>query len=139
MSLDKTFYTTSAHSEGGRDGYTALDNGSLRFDLTGFDKDEEGVNPEQLFAMGYAACFGGAAALVAKEFDFEPQNIKTSAKVSLGALKDGSFNLAVTLILEAKGVSQDEAQTLIERAHEVCPYSNATRGNVEVELVAKAV
>ena len=131
----KIFYKTRATATGGRSGHIGLDDGSLGFDLVSFqEKDKEGVNPEQLFAMGYAACFDSALNLTAQQMKLPITASKTSTQVGIGMKADGSYNLDIDLYIEVSGIDEAQAQTLIEAAHQVCPYSNATRGNVEARL-----
>ncbi|WP_201620301.1 organic hydroperoxide resistance protein [Psychrobacter maritimus] len=131
----KIFYKTRATATGGRSGNTDLDDGSLGFDLVSFqEKDKEGVNPEQLFAMGYAACFDSALNLTAQQMKLPITASKTSTQVGIGMKADGSYNLDIDLYIEVSGIDEAQAQTLIEAAHQVCPYSNATRGNVDARL-----
>jgi Ohr subfamily peroxiredoxin len=92
------------------------------------------TNPEQLFAAGYAACFHSAMKLVAKPMEIDVTDSAVSVTVGLGMHDTGAFNLALEIDVHLPNASQDDAQRLVERAHEVCPYSNATRGNVEVKL-----
>ncbi len=92
-----------------------------------------GTNPEQLFAAGYAACFGSAAAHVARLEKLDPGTISVTAKVSLGAVGSG-FGLQVELIATIPNLPRDEAKALLETTHQVCPYSNATRGNIVVDV-----
>ena len=119
MSLEKVLYEATATATGGRDGRAASDDGQLSVKLTTpkalGGSGGEGTNPEQLFAAGYSACFLGALKLVAGK-----------AKVSLPE---------ETAITGQAGIGPEQAQTLVEKAHQVCPYSNATRGNIDVELV----
>ena len=136
----KIFYKTRATATGGRSGHTQLDDGSLGFDLTYYkETDTKGINPEQLFALGYAACFDSALSLVAKEMALPIRSAKSSAEVGIGMRPDGAYNLDIELSIEVSGISEAEAQQLIERTHQVCPYSNATRGNVETRLSVKVV
>ena len=131
----KIFYKTRATATGGRSGHTGLDDGSLGFDLVSFqEKDKEGVNPEQLFAMGYAACFDSALNLTAQHMKLPITASKTSTQVGIGMKADGSYNLDIDLYVEVSGIDEVQAQTLVEAAHQVCPYSNATRGNVDARL-----
>lgn len=131
----KVFYKTRATATGGRSGRTDLDDGSLGFDLVSFqEEDKKGVNPEQLFALGYAACFDGALALTAQQMKLPVTSSKTSAQVGLGAVAKGGYNLDIDIDVELSGVDEAQAQELIEATHKVCPYSNATRDNVEVRL-----
>ena len=131
----KIFYKTSATATGGRSGHTGLDDGSLGFDLVSFqEQDKEGVNPEQLLAMGYAACFDSALNMTAQHMKLPITASKTSTQVGIGMKADGSYNLDIDLYVEVSGIDEAQAQTLVEAAHQVCPYSNATRGNVDARL-----
>lgn len=137
----KIFYHTSATATGGRDGHTAIDDGSIGFDLVGFQNNEgkTGTNPEQLFAMGYAACFDSAMNHVAPSLNLKPTKSSTTVGVGIGQKADGAFGLDLDITITVEGLSVDEARTLIEKAHAVCPYSNAVRGNVDVRLHVKVV
>ncbi|TNG95270.1 organic hydroperoxide resistance protein [Pasteurellaceae bacterium USgator11] len=131
----KIFYKTRATAVGGRSGHTALDDGSLGFDLVSFtDTDKSGANPEQLFAMGYAACFDSALQHVAQQQKLDGVHTKTSCAVGIGQTAEGGFALDIDLDVEVRGLDKDAAIALVKKGHEVCPYSNATRGNVEVRL-----
>lgn len=132
----KIFYHTSATATGGRDGRTQVDDGSIGFDLVSFQNKsgKQGTNPEQLFAMGYAACFDSAMSLVKQQLNIYPATSKTTVGVGIGQKPDGTFSLDIDLTVTVSGISEEDAQKLIARAHEVCPYSNATRGNVDVRL-----
>ncbi|QLB14992.1 organic hydroperoxide resistance protein [Mannheimia granulomatis] len=132
----KIFYKTSATATGGRDGHTRIDNGSIGFDLVGFQNEtgKQGTNPEQLFAMGYAACFDSAMNHVAPTLGIKPTKSSTSVAVGIGQKADGAFSLDLDITITVEGVSEADARKLIEKAHEVCPYSNAVRGNVETRL-----
>ena len=137
----KTLYTAVATAtEGGRDGHTRTDDGKVDFELSspkemGGDGGE-GTNPEQLFAAGYAACFANAMRSSARrEGSLEDvAGATVTSHVSIGALGKGRFGLAVRLDVGVPALEQDAAEDLVGRAHERCPYSNAIRGNVEVEL-----
>ncbi|ELK46731.1 organic hydroperoxide resistance protein [Halobacillus sp. ACCC02827] len=138
----KPLYTAKATAEGGRQGVVKSSDGTLELDLTmpkalGGNGKEGATNPEQLFAAGYSACFDSALQLVASQAKKKITS-KVTAEVSIGKQGEG-FGLAVKLFVEIEGVSQDEADELVKKAHQVCPYSNATRGNIEVDLEAKAV
>lgn len=137
----KIFYKTSATATGGRDGHTQVDDGSIGFDLVGFqNKDgKQGANPEQLFAMGYAACFDSAMNHVAPTLGLKPSKSSTTVGVGIGQKADGAFGLDLDITITVEGLSEEQAKTLIQRAHEVCPYSNATRGNVDARLHVKVV
>ncbi len=134
----KTIYTTSAVASGnGRDGRIASLDGLLAADVR--VPPELGgaggaTNPEQLFAAGYAACFHSALKLVAGAEQADTSDSEVVADVSLGALDSGAFGLAVSLEVSLPALEPADAQALVERAHQVCPYSNAVRGNVEVSL-----
>lgn len=129
----KIFYKTRATATGGRSGHTELDDGSLGFDLARPGTDKSGTNPEQLFALGYAACFDSALSLVAQQMKLDTTS-KTSVEVGIGQRAEGGYALDIDIHVETSGISRDEAQKLIEATHQVCPYSNATRGNVDVRL-----
>lgn len=134
----KTFYTTSVTAQGGRDGHVKSENGILEMDVRtpkalGGASDDF-ANPEMLFAAGYSACFDSALNLVIKKSKIETGETTVKAKVSIGQIENGGFGLAVELDVNVPGVSLEEAQSLTEQAHQVCPYSNATRNNIEVKL-----
>ncbi|MDO4449723.1 MAG: organic hydroperoxide resistance protein [Moraxella sp.] len=137
----KIFYRTSATASGGRDGRTQVDDGSIGFDLVGFQNTEGkvGTNPEQLFAMGYAACFDSAMNHVAPSLNIKPTKSSTTVAVGIGQKADGAFALDLDITITVEGISRDDAEKLIRKAHEVCPYSNATRGNVDVRLHVKVM
>lgn len=133
-----TLYTIGATAQGGRNGNVKSDNGILDLEVRmpknlGGTSDEY-ANPEMLFAAGYAACFDSALNLIIKQSKTQTGETSVTAKVSIGQLENGGFGLAAELHANIPGVSLDLAQQLIEKAHEVCPYSNATRGNMEVRL-----
>ncbi|ASK26565.1 organic hydroperoxide resistance protein [Neisseria chenwenguii] len=137
----KIFYQTSATATGGRDGRTQVDDGSIGFDLVGFQNEsgKTGTNPEQLFAMGYAACFDSAMNHVAPSLGIKPSKSSTTVGVGIGQKPDGAFALDLDITITVEGISEDDAKKLITKAHEVCPYSNATRGNVDVRLHVNVV
>ena len=131
-------YTAVATSIGeGRAGSARTSDGLLEVQLA-VPKEMGGpggaTNPEQLFALGYSACFHSALKGQAKALGLAPTDTAVTAEVSIGKQDTGGFGLGVALRVEMSGVSQEDAQRLIEAAHQVCPYSNATRGNVEVLL-----
>jgi Ohr subfamily peroxiredoxin len=134
----KTIYTTSAVASGnGRDGHIASLDGLLAADVrmpAELGGPGGATNPEQLFAAGYAACFHSALKLVAGSAQADASESEVVADVSLGALEGGAFGLAVSLEVSLPALEPADAQALVERAHAVCPYSNAVRGNVEVSL-----
>ncbi len=138
----KTLYTAVATAnDAGRNGRTRTDDGSLDLKLTRPEgmggAGGEGTNPEQLFALGYSACFANAMRSVARRDGREDavDGVTVTAKVDIGAIGGGRFGLGVTLDVSVPAISQDDAEELVADAHERCPYSNATRGNIPVELV----
>jgi len=134
--LEKRLYTAVATATSGREGRAKTDDGLLDVSLTppkALGGSGSGTNPEQLFAAGYAACFGSAAAHVARAQKLNAGPISVTAHVSLGPVGPG-FGLAVALEVAIPDLPRDQAQALIDTAHQVCPYSNATRGNIEVEV-----
>ncbi|MBV2366313.1 organic hydroperoxide resistance protein [Streptomonospora nanhaiensis] len=138
----KVMYTAEATVEGeGRKGRGRTADGRLDVELSvpkGLGGDDgPGTNPEQLFAVGYAACFHGALKKVARESGASLEGSTIDAKVSIGSVEDG-LSLAVELNVTVPGKPQEEVQKLVEAAHQVCPYSRATRGNIEVTLNAVA-
>ena len=134
----KTLYTTSVTAKGGRDGHVKSENGILELDVRtpkalGGGSDDF-ANPEMLFAAGYSACFDSALNLVIKRSKMSTGETTVQAKVSIGQIENGGFGLAVELDVNVPGVTLEEAQSLVKQAHQVCPYSNATRNNIEVQL-----
>ncbi|KGP71581.1 organic hydroperoxide resistance protein [Pontibacillus yanchengensis] len=135
--MDKALYTAQATAQGGRKGTVTSSDGTLDFALSmpkslGGEEKEGATNPEQLFAAGYAACFDSALQLVASQTKKSIDSAIT-ANVSIGK-EDEGFGLAVQFDVEITGVSQEEAKELTHKAHQVCPYSRATRDNIEVTL-----
>ena len=132
-------YTTSATATGGRDGHSATKDGSLSVNLS-IPKElggpgGPGNNPEQLFAAGYAACFLGAMnAAAGKEGPHVPKEATVTATVGIGPRSEGGFGITAALEVSLPGVDHAAAVALVEKAHQICPYSNATRGNVDVKL-----
>jgi len=135
----KVLYTTAATATGGRDGEAATKDGSFKVKLA-TPKELGGAggtgnNPEQLFASGYAACFIGAMKFVASQGGPKvPADTKVTATVGIGPRSEGGFGLDVALEVSLPGLDKAEAQKLVDQAHQVCPYSNATRNNVPVRL-----
>ncbi|WP_299302301.1 organic hydroperoxide resistance protein [uncultured Brachybacterium sp.] len=133
-----TLYTAEALSTGaGRDGRVVTSDGTL--DLTLAPPKElggsgDGTNPEQLFAAGYAACFHSALQGVARQRKIVIQDSSVGGRVRIGANGEGGFQLAVELEVVLPGIGPDQAQELADAAHQVCPYSNATRGNIDVTV-----
>lgn len=134
----KSMYTAVVTATGGRNGKIVSDNGVLNLEvrtpkaLGGANDDF--TNPEQLFAGGYAACFDSALNLIIRQEKIKTGETSVKAQVDIGKLDKGGFGLAVKLWVNIPQVSPEQAQELAEKAHEVCPYSNATRGNIEVEI-----
>lgn len=131
-------YTATATAKGGRDGHVRSDDGTLDLPVT-MPKSlggngAPGTNPEQLFAAGYSACFGSALGLVARMKKVNVGPFDITAKVSIGKTSAGGFGLGVELHGRFEALPREQAQELMEAAHQVCPYSNATRGNVQVTL-----
>ncbi len=133
-------YTTRATVVGGRDGRARSEDGLLDVQLSmpkALGGKETGTNPEQLFAAGYAACFQSAMAHVARTQKIALAGSTVTGQVGLAAQEVG-FKLEVALEVETQGLSQADAEALVATAHQVCPYSNATRGNVDVAITVKA-
>ena len=132
--LDKVLYTARAHTTGGRDGASRTDDGRLDVTLSSPGTSGSGTNPEQLFAAGYSACFIGALkAVAARQKLALPQDVAIDAEVDLGTLPN-AYGIAARLTVHLPGMDRATAQALVEAAHQVCPYSNATRGNIDVTL-----
>ena len=134
----ETIYTAEALSTGaGRDGHVRTTDGRVDLDLavpTEMGGSGQGTNPEQLFAAGYSACFLGALKFVAgKQKVALPADTRITGKVGIGQIPTG-FGIEAELTISAPGVARDLLQNLVEQAHIVCPYSNATRGNIEVTV-----
>lgn len=133
----KILYTAEATAWGGREGRAATTDALLDVTLA-IPKELGGpggaTNPEQLFAAGYAACFHSALKIVARRAKVDADESAVTARVGLGATDGGAFGLEVELEAELPGVDHAVAEDLVRQAHQVCPYSNATRGNVEVTL-----
>jgi osmotically inducible protein OsmC len=136
----KDLYTAEAHVTGGRvDGHGRTSDGDLEVDLrtpAEIGGEGGGTNPEQLFAVGYAACFEGALAAVARRRKIEVGDVAIDSKVKLRTSEDRSFTIGAELHVTLPSVEDEEAVELVRAAHRVCPYSNATRGNIEVVLSA---
>lgn len=134
----KTIYTIGATATGGRNGHVKSENGILDIEvrhpkaLGGANNDY--ANPEMLFAAGYSACFDSALNLVINKQKIKTGTTEVKANISIGQIDNGGFGLAAELVINIPGVTIDEAKNLAEQAHQVCPYSNATRGNIEVKL-----
>ncbi len=139
--MTKALYTAEAHVTGGRaHGHGRTSDGALEVDLRlpkEMGGDGDGTNPEELFAVGYAACFEGALGTVARRLKEDPGELAIDSKVMLVTTEDRGFTVAVELAVSLPAISDPaKAVELVRAAHEVCPYSNATRGNIDVSLTA---
>jgi Ohr subfamily peroxiredoxin len=142
--LTSPLYTAYATITGGRgDGHGRSSDGALDVQLrtpTEMGGDGGGTNPEQLFAVGFAACFEGALHVAARREHVEVGNVSINSSVSLNPTKDRAYQLAVVLDVTLPAITDlDQAGRIVRAAHQVCPYSNATRGNIEVKLIANGV
>jgi lipoyl-dependent peroxiredoxin len=132
--LDKVLYTAKAHTTGGRDGASRTDDGRLDVKLSPPGTAGTGTNPEQLFAAGYSACFIGAIKAVAGKMKITvPADVAVDAEVDLGPV-GAAYGIAARLNVSLPGMEREAAQNLVNAAHQVCPYSNATRGNIDVKV-----
>ncbi|QEV17931.1 organic hydroperoxide resistance protein [Streptomyces alboniger] len=139
MSIQKidVKYTATATAENGRDGRVASDDGKLDVVVNPpreMGGSGAGTNPEQLFAAGYSACFQGALGVVARKENADISGSTVTAQVGIGQNESGGFGLEVAITASIPNVDAATARSLVEKAHQVCPYSNATRGNIKVEL-----
>jgi osmotically inducible protein OsmC len=140
MDKIKPLFTATATATGGRNGHTETSDGSVKADLSvpkemGGPGKPGAATPEHLFAAGYAACFGGALDFVAKRQKKDASKAKVTCAVSIGPREAGGFGLSVKLDVEDKSFPQAELDALVREAHEqICPYSHATRNNVDVQL-----
>jgi osmotically inducible protein OsmC len=138
MTIQQKMYETTVKAVGGRSGYVESANPQLRMDISTpremGGSGGEGTNPEQLFAAGYSACFDSALNMVARMGKVKIEGSEVTATVSFGKVEDGGFGIAVKLDVLVKGVDHETAASLVEGAHAACPYSRATRGNIDVEI-----
>ena len=141
MAIEKAIYTAHATATGGRTGTTESSDGAIKLALVTPKElggaGGAGTNPEQLFAAGYSACFIGALkAVAARQKIALTSEVSIKSDVSIGAMvgKAGAFGVAVTMAISVPGMERAAAEKLVADAHEVCPYSNATRGNIDVVL-----
>ena len=141
MAIDEALYTAQATSSGGRTGSTRSSDGAIELTLVTPKElggaGGAGTNPEQLFAAGYSACFIGAMKAVAARRKLTlPAEVSITADVSIGPMtgKEGAFGIAVAMAISVPGMAKAAAEQLVAAAHEVCPYSNATRNNIDVVL-----
>jgi len=135
----KVLYTAHATATGGRNGHTQADDGLISVDLSipkamGGPGRPNTSTPEHLFAAGYAACFGSACEYASRQMKLIPKTITVRCAVGIGEASGGGFGLTVELAVEIHGVSQADAEKIAAAGHQVCPYSKAIRGNVEVAL-----
>jgi len=141
--MGKVLYTAAAHVTGGRvAGHGRTSDGVLEVDLRippELGGEEPGTNPEQLFAIGYAACFENAMLAVARRKKFEVGDVEIDSKAMLVSAEERSFTIAVELAVTLPSVEGEDAVELVRATHKVCPYSNATRGNIDVTLSANGV
>jgi len=134
MSNEKLLYTAKTHTTGGRDGASQSSDGRLDVKLSTPGTAGKGTNPEQLFAAGWSACFEGAMARAAQQLKVAlPADVAIDAEVDLN-IDDGGFFLRARLNVSVPGVEREVAQRVVEAAHQICPYSKATRGNIDVVL-----
>lgn len=133
--IDKVLYTGRTHTTGGRDGASRSDDGELDIKLSPPGSAHAGTNPEQLFAAGWSACFIGAIGLAAGKRKVRlPADLSVDAEVDLGTT-EGAYFLQARLKVALPGIEPDLAKALVEEAHQTCPYSKATRGNIHVDLI----
>ncbi len=130
--ISQVLYTTDATNTGGRKGHVHTSDGVLDMDVRMPAVGSKYTNPEQLFAAGYSSCFNGAINAVAQGRNVEGSEV--TAKVTFGKSEEGGYGLAVVLEVKLPNLSNEEAHKLVETAHQLCPYSVATRGNIEVTL-----
>jgi lipoyl-dependent peroxiredoxin len=138
IAVEKVLYTARATAEGGRQGHTASDDGKLDVTLAPpkeMGGNGDGTNPEQLFAAGYASCFHSAMKSVARSTKQNVDGSTVTAAVGIGPINGGAgYGLEVELVVTLPTLERAEAEELVAKAHQVCPYSNATRGNIKVDL-----
>jgi osmotically inducible protein OsmC len=134
--LEEVLYTAHTHTTGGRAGAGKSSDGELDVKLSRPGSGKPGTNPEQLFGIGYSACFIGAVQLAGTQLGITPPaDLAVDASVSLGKTDGGTaYALAVKLAISLPGLDADQKRKLVETAHQICPYSNATRGNIQVEF-----
>ena len=143
MDKIKPLYTATATAVGGRNGHTETSDGIVKANLSvpkelGGPGQPGKATPEHLFAAGYAACFGGALDFVAKQQKRDASKARITSAVTLGPREGGGFGIAVKMTVEDQNLPQAELEGLVREAHEkICPYSHATRGNVQVDFVVE--
>jgi lipoyl-dependent peroxiredoxin len=138
----KVLYTAHATAVGGRNGRTRSDDGLVDVQLSvpkamGGPGKPGATTPEDLFATGYAACFGSACEFMGTQLKLKPSSVTVQAAVSIGSKTDGGFGLKVELIATLGGLAQADAEKVVATGHTVCPYSNAVKGNVDVTIAVK--
>jgi Ohr subfamily peroxiredoxin len=134
MAFEKIIYTAKAHTTGGRDGASRTSDGRLDVKLSSPGGAGDGTNPEQLFAVGWSACFIGAIKVAAGKMKISlPPDLAADAEVDLGVV-GGNYTLAARINVHLPGVERQAAQALVDAAHQICPYSRATRGNIDVAI-----
>jgi lipoyl-dependent peroxiredoxin len=137
VELTKRLYTAEASVRGGRDGHGRSSDGVLDLDIrppVELGGPGGGTNPEQLFALGYGACFQSAMGVVGRRLGVDTSASAVAARVALGVIGGGGYGIAVELEVSIPGVDRETTEQVVKAAHEVCPYSNATRGNIEMTL-----
>ncbi|MDH0293435.1 organic hydroperoxide resistance protein [Pseudomonas sp. GD04087] len=134
--LASVIYTAHTHTTGGRDGRGQTTDGELDLPLSPPGSGRPGSNPEQLFAIGWSACFIGALRRAGQKLNLRlPADVAVDAQVSLGNTADGGFALAAQLTVHLPGLDAADKARLVDEAHQICPYSKATRGNIEIGFV----
>lgn len=132
--LEKVLYTARTHTTGGRDGASRSDDGRLEVKMSSPGAQGNGTNPEQLFAAGWSACYMGAMGLAARKMKVAlPIEAAVDAEVDLG-MTDGGYLLRARLNVSLPGLDKQVAREIVDTAHQTCPYSKATRGNIDVEI-----
>lgn len=143
MPVDAKYKTKATASGGGRDGKTKLDDGTMALDLV-VPKElggpgGEGANPEKLFALGYSACFLGAMRVASQQTKIKvPEGSTVTAEIGIGPRSEGGFGITAALDVYLPGLAEDEAKTLVETTHGICPYSNAIKASVDVQTTTRA-
>jgi osmotically inducible protein OsmC len=133
--IEKVVYTAHTHTAGGREGWGKSSDGELDVKLSPPGSNKPGTNPEQLFGIGYSACFMGAMRRAGAPLGIRvPDEVSVDADVSLGTTADQGFALAVKLTINLPGLDSGQKQQLVDGAHQLCPYSHATRGNIDVRF-----
>ena len=133
--IEKVVYTAHTHTAGGREGWGKSSDGQLDVKLSTPGSNKPGTNPEQLFGIGYSACFMGAMHRAGAPLGIRvPDEVSVDADVSLGTTADQGFALAVKLTINLPGLDAEQKKQLVDGAHQLCPYSHATRGNIDVRF-----